>query len=137
MPETLGFIGLGSMGSPIASNLVRAGYGVRVFNRTAEKAARLIALGATTVSRAEEVAEPRRIHTGFKVSDSLYYNLQLRLRDPVGQELRFIRDEIVKARPHSGDRIAVVIDHRKSKADGEQKTGEVLKVKSASTTGGG
>jgi hypothetical protein len=59
------------------------------------------------------------------------------LRDPIGQELLFIRDEIVKACPHSGDRIAVVIDHRKPKADCEEKTREVLKVEAASATGGG
>ena len=39
MPETLGFIGLGNMGAPIAANLLEAGYGLRVYNRTAEKAA--------------------------------------------------------------------------------------------------
>ncbi|MDB5447840.1 MAG: binding domain of 6-phosphogluconate dehydrogenase, partial [Phenylobacterium sp.] len=30
----VGFIGLGSMGSAMASNLVRAGHQVRVWNRT-------------------------------------------------------------------------------------------------------
>lgn len=57
MPESIGFIGLGAMGSGIAANLARAGYTVRVFNRTPEKAAPLIALGATAVKHPEEVAE--------------------------------------------------------------------------------
>src|ERR1700690_628498 len=39
--------------------------------------------------------------------------------------------------PYAGDWIAVVVDHRKSKTDGQQKTGEVLKVEAASATGGG
>ena len=39
MSETLGFIGLGNMGEAIATNLLRAGYGLRVYNRTAAKAA--------------------------------------------------------------------------------------------------
>ena len=34
----IGFIGLGSMGLPIASNLLTAGHKLRVFNRTASKA---------------------------------------------------------------------------------------------------
>ena len=36
--EPLGFIGLGIMGSRMAANLARAGYDVRVWNRTREKA---------------------------------------------------------------------------------------------------
>ena len=46
MPETLGFIGLGNMGEPIAANLIQAGYALRVYNRTASKAAQLVAKGS-------------------------------------------------------------------------------------------
>ena len=35
-----GFVGLGTMGSPMAGHLVQAGHDVRVFNRTSEKARR-------------------------------------------------------------------------------------------------
>jgi 3-hydroxyisobutyrate dehydrogenase-like beta-hydroxyacid dehydrogenase len=56
MSETLGFIGLGNMGEPIAANLLQAGYTLRVYNRTASKAAALAAKGATVVQRPEEVA---------------------------------------------------------------------------------
>jgi 3-hydroxyisobutyrate dehydrogenase-like beta-hydroxyacid dehydrogenase len=45
----LGFIGLGQMGSGMASNLVKAGHEVTVYNRTPAKAAPLVALGATAV----------------------------------------------------------------------------------------
>jgi 3-hydroxyisobutyrate dehydrogenase-like beta-hydroxyacid dehydrogenase len=58
MPETIGFIGLGNMGEPIAANLLKAGYALRVYNRTASKAAPLAELGAKVVSRPDETAEP-------------------------------------------------------------------------------
>jgi 3-hydroxyisobutyrate dehydrogenase-like beta-hydroxyacid dehydrogenase len=58
MPETLGFIGLGNMGAAIAANLLKAGYGLRVYNRTAAKAAPLVEQGATLPSKPAEVAQP-------------------------------------------------------------------------------
>lgn len=44
---TIGFIGLGIMGRPMAGHLLRAGYGLRVFSRTRGKAAELERAGAT------------------------------------------------------------------------------------------
>ncbi len=58
MAETLGFIGLGNMGAAIASNLIKAGYSLRVYNRTASKAAKLVERGATLVASPENVAQP-------------------------------------------------------------------------------
>ena len=46
MKETVGFIGLGGMGLAMAANLLKAGFGLRVYNRTAEKARPLVELGA-------------------------------------------------------------------------------------------
>jgi 3-hydroxyisobutyrate dehydrogenase-like beta-hydroxyacid dehydrogenase len=43
----LGFIGLGNMGSAMARNLIRGGYEVTVYNRTADKAQSLEKDGAT------------------------------------------------------------------------------------------
>ncbi len=43
MNNVIGFVGLGNMGLPMASNLIEAGYTLRVYNRTAEKAQPLIA----------------------------------------------------------------------------------------------
>jgi 3-hydroxyisobutyrate dehydrogenase-like beta-hydroxyacid dehydrogenase len=43
---TIGFIGLGTMGAPMAANLLRKGYAVTVYNRTPGKADELIRLGA-------------------------------------------------------------------------------------------
>ncbi len=57
MSESIGFIGLGSMGFPIARNLLTSGYRVRVFNRTKAKAMPLVKAGATLVDREEEVFE--------------------------------------------------------------------------------
>jgi 3-hydroxyisobutyrate dehydrogenase-like beta-hydroxyacid dehydrogenase len=47
-----GFIGLGSMGLPMARNLLKAGHEVTVYNRTQERAESLRAEGATIASRA-------------------------------------------------------------------------------------
>lgn len=44
--RTVGFIGLGIMGAPMARRLVEAGHRVTVFNRTAAKCAPLVAAGA-------------------------------------------------------------------------------------------
>src|SRR6266704_1962814 len=41
MQPVVGFIGLGNMGQPMAANLVKAGYPVRVWNRSAARAASL------------------------------------------------------------------------------------------------
>lgn len=54
MSVTVAFIGLGTMGSPMASNLVRAGFEVTVHNRTREREVPLQELGA---SRADSPAE--------------------------------------------------------------------------------
>jgi 3-hydroxyisobutyrate dehydrogenase-like beta-hydroxyacid dehydrogenase len=56
--ETVGFIGLGSMGSAIAASLLKAGFGLRVYNRTAEKAQPLLERGATLASSPAEAVEP-------------------------------------------------------------------------------
>jgi 3-hydroxyisobutyrate dehydrogenase-like beta-hydroxyacid dehydrogenase len=45
------------MGQPMAANLLKAGYSVRVWDRTPVPAAALVAQGATSVSLPEEVAE--------------------------------------------------------------------------------
>lgn len=54
--KSIGFIGLGTMGAPMASNLLRAGYPVTVYNRTASKAAPLTELGATVAASPQEAA---------------------------------------------------------------------------------
>lgn len=58
MAENIGFIGLGGMGEPIAANLLAAGHKLKVYNRTASKAASLKAKGATVAETVAEVATP-------------------------------------------------------------------------------
>ena len=55
MAQTIGFIGLGIMGKPMARNLIEAGYPLVVYNRTASKAAELVELGARQVESPKEV----------------------------------------------------------------------------------
>jgi 3-hydroxyisobutyrate dehydrogenase-like beta-hydroxyacid dehydrogenase len=56
--STIGFIGLGNMGNPMATNLLRTGNPVRVYNRTKEKTRSLVEQGAIAVDRPSEVIEP-------------------------------------------------------------------------------
>src|SRR5258708_20024937 len=49
MSEIIGFIGLGHMGRAMASNLLKAGYRFRVYNRDARKAEPLVAEGPQLV----------------------------------------------------------------------------------------
>ena len=57
MAETIGFIGLGIMGKPMAKNLLEAGYDLVVHNRSPEKAEELAGEGATAAGSPREVAE--------------------------------------------------------------------------------
>lgn len=51
----VGFIGVGLMGEPMAANVVQAGFGVRVWNRTLPALTRLEAAGATRAQSPWEV----------------------------------------------------------------------------------
>ncbi len=57
MADTVGFVGLGIMGKPMAKNLMDAGHELVVFNRTREKAEELAGDGATVAGSPREVAE--------------------------------------------------------------------------------
>ena len=78
MAETLGFIGLGNMGEPIAANLRRAGFGLRVYNRTAAKAAPLVAKGAAQVASEAEVAQSGGIVLTMLADDRAVEEVTLR-----------------------------------------------------------
>jgi 3-hydroxyisobutyrate dehydrogenase-like beta-hydroxyacid dehydrogenase len=52
----IGFVGVGTMGTPMASNLIKAGYELVVCDRMAEKLKPLTALGATIASSPADVA---------------------------------------------------------------------------------
>lgn len=53
--KTIGFVGLGTMGLPMAENLLKKGYSVSVYNRTQEKAAELARKGAEALRSPAEV----------------------------------------------------------------------------------
>jgi 3-hydroxyisobutyrate dehydrogenase-like beta-hydroxyacid dehydrogenase len=57
----IGFIGLGNMGAPIATNLVRAGHDVAVWNRTSEKGRPLLEAGAVWASNPRAAAANRDV----------------------------------------------------------------------------
>ncbi len=61
MSERIGFIGLGIMGQGMARNLLKAGFNVRVWNRTAAKAEPLVAEGAQMGTSPADVAANRAI----------------------------------------------------------------------------
>src|SRR5258708_8184478 len=69
MKETVGFIGLGGMGLAIATNLLKAGFGLRVYNRTAEKARPLLEKGATLARSPAEAAEPGGVAATIPTDD--------------------------------------------------------------------
>ena len=55
MSETIGFIGLGRLGIPMATNLLKAGYPLRVYNRTTSRADSRVREGAQLAARPAEV----------------------------------------------------------------------------------
>ncbi|MEM8873379.1 MAG: NAD(P)-dependent oxidoreductase [Planctomycetota bacterium] len=55
-PATVGFVGLGVMGGPMAGHLIDAGYRLRVHTRTASKAEPLLERGATWCENVGDVA---------------------------------------------------------------------------------
>jgi 3-hydroxyisobutyrate dehydrogenase-like beta-hydroxyacid dehydrogenase len=55
----IGFIGLGNMGSGIAANLARAGHEVTVWNRSGDKALKLVEQGAVRAATPKDAATGR------------------------------------------------------------------------------
>jgi 2-hydroxy-3-oxopropionate reductase len=56
MPDTIGFIGLGLMGRPMATNLIKAGYPLIVHSRSSQPVDALVALGAARAASPADVA---------------------------------------------------------------------------------
>lgn len=57
MSRKVGFIGLGLMGRPMVTNLLKAGHSVTVWNRTASRAEELVKAGAKLAKSPREAAE--------------------------------------------------------------------------------
>jgi 3-hydroxyisobutyrate dehydrogenase-like beta-hydroxyacid dehydrogenase len=58
MTDVIGFMGLGRLGLPVATNLLQAGYTLRVYNRTASKAEGLVEQGAQLAQQPADVVTP-------------------------------------------------------------------------------
>ena len=57
MKQNIGFIGLGSLGTPIALNLMESGHDLHVYNRTVSKTESLAAKGAIVCKSIAELAQ--------------------------------------------------------------------------------
>jgi 3-hydroxyisobutyrate dehydrogenase-like beta-hydroxyacid dehydrogenase len=74
---TIGFVGLGSMGEPMARNLLGSGFRLRVYNRTREKTEPLVRLGATSAAVPREVGEPGGIAISMVADDAALSDVTL------------------------------------------------------------
>lgn len=57
----LGWIGLGAMGNPMASNLIKAGFALNIYNRTISKIQNLKSLGANSFDNIKELVKNSEI----------------------------------------------------------------------------
>lgn len=57
----IAYLGMGTMGQGMAANLIKAGHEVTVWNRTNERTAPLVALGATATESAQEAVQDAEI----------------------------------------------------------------------------
>ncbi|MCF2490429.1 NAD(P)-dependent oxidoreductase [Dyadobacter sp. CY347] len=71
MSEKIAFLGLGNLGTPIAESLIKAGYELTVWNRTASKAEPLVKLGAKVVDNAIDAIETGGIVISVLADDSV------------------------------------------------------------------
>ena len=107
MSETLGFIGLGNMGEPIAANLMQAGYSVRVYNRTASKTAQLVQKGASLASTSADVAAPGGIVFTMLADDALskvFAFRQARLSNALARAVSTFRSARFRPPPRAASR---------------------------------
>src|SRR5581483_1598457 len=77
MSTTVGFIGLGNMGLPMAQNLVKAGHTLHVFNRTAARAESLLAQGVRWESSSRAVGKKAPIVLSILADDAALESVAL------------------------------------------------------------
>lgn len=75
--ENIGFVGLGNMGQPMAMLLARAGYQMKVYNRTAEKAKDIVRAGAELVRSPAESVMPGGIVITMVANDKVLEEMVL------------------------------------------------------------
>ena len=66
----IGFLGLGQMGAGMATNLLRAGHELTVWNRSPDKARALVAQGAVLARTPREAAAGREIIVSMLADDA-------------------------------------------------------------------
>jgi len=71
MEKKIGFIGLGNMGQAMASNLLKAGYSLTVFNRTLSKADVLTEQGAQLAHQPSEALTKGGIVISMVANDQI------------------------------------------------------------------
>jgi 3-hydroxyisobutyrate dehydrogenase len=69
MEQTIAFLGLGTMGSGMAANLLKAGFSVSVYNRTSSKTRPLADLGARVAISPADAAKGARIIVAMMADD--------------------------------------------------------------------
>jgi 3-hydroxyisobutyrate dehydrogenase-like beta-hydroxyacid dehydrogenase len=75
----IGFIGLGSLGTPIAQNLLERGHSLFVYNRTASKTAALAAAGAHVCKSIEALSKEAPIIFSIVSDDAALKEVSLQL----------------------------------------------------------
>lgn len=113
MPRTIGFIGLGIMGISMAKRLLEAGHKVTVYNRTASKAAPLLAIGAT------QAATPRDAAKGSEIVISIVTD------SPDVEDVLLGREGAV----HAAEQDALFIDMSTIAPETARKVGQALRAK--------
>jgi 3-hydroxyisobutyrate dehydrogenase-like beta-hydroxyacid dehydrogenase len=104
--ETIGFIGLGAMGAAMATSLLKAGFNLRVYNRTVEKARPLLERGATLARSPAEAVEPGGIAVTMLTDDRAVEDVTLGangLLERLGDGIHLSMSTIA---PHTARRLA-------------------------------
>jgi 3-hydroxyisobutyrate dehydrogenase-like beta-hydroxyacid dehydrogenase len=80
----VGFIGLGSMGQPMAHNLFQAGHELRIYNRTPQAAESLRQLGAIVTQSPAEAAQNSEVLITMLANDAAVEAVLFGSDDSVG-----------------------------------------------------
>ena len=75
--QSIGFVGLGQMGQPIARNLLKAGYALRLFDVHKERVSPLVALGASQAPGLDTVGRPGGIVLSMVPDDQTLLSIAL------------------------------------------------------------
>jgi 3-hydroxyisobutyrate dehydrogenase-like beta-hydroxyacid dehydrogenase len=78
MATAVAFIGIGSMGAPMAQQLIKAGFAVTIYNRSAEKCSALQALGAQVAGSAAEAVSSGGIVITMLSNDAVLNDTMMR-----------------------------------------------------------